>query len=1688
MTSPGGEWAKAKVAAELDWSNLSSDMRARLIRETQIAERAVRANFARMEQYAKQAFTRMGTKYSETMRSMTRQTTAMVTAVSRKLDALDGRNIDVRVNVAQTGADAAELKALSASLRRLDKIGRNIQISIKVDVTGTAEVERLAAAIRALPRRTRVRVDGDTSSTSRLTSSLGEKGGLLGALRGLAGGAVSAMGTIGKFTAIAGAATVAVAGMLPAVAALSAALGGALVAGAGAGAVGITALLAATATIKVATAGMGDAFKNAFDPANADKFAEAMAKLSPAAQGVVKSVQGVVAAWKASGAQMAVQESFFAGIGAQLTTLATNMMPAVRASMLTIADGFNEGATSALKFMNSTTGIGQMQDILAGSSNVAANFGAALGNLVPGLLAIGASANNVFAPLSDGIGGAARSLSDFLVAAQQSGQIDTFFQNAIGVARQLGAVLGQLGGVLSGVFKAAAAAGNGNFLGSLTTSLTSINEWVNGPGASALTSFFQSSAAAVGTLLPLILQLAGIVGGQVAPAIAGLVTQLGPAASGLISNFGLAIAQLVPVMPTLGSAISAIANAVGPVLPILGQLIAQIVQFAGPIIGSLAAALSPVLQAIGTGLVSAMQALMPAVQPISNLFAALSPILAQVAVMLGQTLSGALTVLVPVFIGLVNAVTAVLPAVQGLMQMLTPLAPVIGAVAAAVVVAIGAFKLIQGVIAIIRAVQVAWTLLNLAFAISPIGAIVVAIAALAAGLALFFTKTETGRKIWDAIWNGIKSTFTAVWNVIKAAWDAVWPVLQSGLKAIGTAVSWVADHWKIFAAILTGPIGIIIGLAAKFGILQAAIRLVGTVITWLWQNIFVPAFSAIGSLISTWWAGVQVIWAALQAAFQAVGAVVMWFWNTVIAPAFAAIGAIISAWWAGVQAIWNMFTTAISTVASAVAGFVTGVISWFTNLAASIISTVSGWVSNVINAVAGFVSSVSATISGWVSNVVGFFTNLASSVGSTVSGMWTSAVNFFRTGIDNAVSLVTGLKDKVVNALKGAGSWLIDTGKNIIEGLISGIKSMLSSIGNAIVSIFPRIIQGPVRSALGLATGGLVEMAGGGLVPVIGSIAHARMAQRFRSGGPVRGRGGPTDDLIPAMLSNGEFVVPAHAVNQQTLPILEGMRAGRGVSAYADGGLVSATKLQQFAQGVEGKPYVWGGVNWGDCSGAVSALANYASGRAPFDSRFATAGEAAALKERGFLPGLGPAGSLNVGWYNGGPGGGHTAATLPDGTHFEMGGARGDGQYGGKAAGADDAQFTDHAHLPPEHFTGLDGGSKTTGTPSLGGATTTGGGGSTPIGSGISSGSSWGNSGGGSKYNSAAEAKRGGITPVWVENWPASIGGGGGSLGANTTDTTSLTAGTPSTTGTPAAPKSLKKGASKQDMIDAVYRIGKAKGMSDEQILAGAETLLAESNGQNYANSNVAGSTARPHDAVGSDGKSLGVMQQQSGMGWGSDDQLMDPEYAIGKFFDTMKKQGTSGAAHSQAQAVQRSAFADGSNYAAKKSEAEKLLANAKKSGTVPVTTDGTVPVTVKNTADTTALTNTTGTPTTTGTPSTTATPTTTDQTKAYESMPYGIDRANSWAGTQDFATQAGDVGVDAVKETFGGFLEPFGLNSLFEKGIDQLVEYLKTQRQETPTTTKFADNVTFNGMDPNKTKSKVTEGMTAATETYRQG
>ncbi|GLC19990.1 hypothetical protein SRL2020472_25610 [Mycobacterium kiyosense] len=125
--------------------------------------------------------------------------------------------------------------------------------------------------------------------------------------------------------------------------------------------------------------------------------------------------------------------------------------------------------------------------------------------------------------------------------------------------------------------------------------------------------------------------------------------------------------------------------------------------------------------------------------------------------------------------------------------------------------------------------------------------------------------------------------------------------------------------------------------------------------------------------------------------------------------------------------------------------------------------------------------------------------------------------------------------------------------------------------------------------------------------------------------------------------------------------------------------MIALATLLALVNQVSGTPYVPGGDSPAgtDCSGLASWVANAASERPVFGSRFNTGNEEAALLARGFRPGTAP-NALVIGWN-----GGHTAVTLPDGTPVSSG-EGGGVRIGG--AGAYQPGFTHHMFLPVDEL------------------------------------------------------------------------------------------------------------------------------------------------------------------------------------------------------------------------------------------------------------------------------------------------------------------------------------------------------------------------------------------------------------------
>lgn len=99
-----------------------------------------------------------------------------------------------------------------------------------------------------------------------------------------------------------------------------------------------------------------------------------------------------------------------------------------------------------------------------------------------------------------------------------------------------------------------------------------------------------------------------------------------------------------------------------------------------------------------------------------------------------------------------------------------------------------------------------------------------------------------------------------------------------------------------------------------------------------------------------------------------------------------------------------------------------------------------------------------------------------------------------------------------------------------------------------------------------------------------------------------------------------------------------------------------------------------------------------------------------------------------------------------------------------------------------------------------------------------------------------------------------------------------------------------------------IASVGSGMGMSKRDLMIGIMTSIAESGLRNINYG---------------DRDSVGLFQQRTSQGWGTVEQIMNPSYSSRKFFDALRGVKDRGKMDpwQAAQAVQRSAFADGSNY-----------------------------------------------------------------------------------------------------------------------------------------------------------------------------
>lgn len=353
----------------------------------------------------------------------------------------------------------------------------------------------------------------------------------------------------------------------------------------------------------------------------------------------------------------------------------------------------------------------------------------------------------------------------------------------------------------------------------------------------------------------------------------------------------------------------------------------------------------------------------------------------------------------------------------------------------------------------------------------PWGAIGVAIAAVVAVLAIFFTKTKTGKALWkdftqfisdsvDSIkqaWQGVTDFFSNLWNGIVQNAQGIWsgfgqffsPVVQS----VETVWQGITDF---FGNLWNGIVTTAQGVWSSFTQGMAPI-----------VDAFKNLWSALTDFFSTLWQGIvntaQTIW-------QGLSPIVTNVWNgikTVVSTVMQAISDVIQTIGTAIQAvwtaIWNVVKTVAMTIWDAIKNFISIEIQGIQNIiqgVMNIIKTIWQTAWNVIKTVVQTIWSIISTV---VSTAINAVAGVIRAVTDAIKGDWSGAWNEIK---NVAMTIWNGIKSVVTTAINGV--------KSVISSVMNGIKSVWSSVWNGIKSVVSGVMNG-IKSVV---SGGMSAMRG----------------------------------------------------------------------------------------------------------------------------------------------------------------------------------------------------------------------------------------------------------------------------------------------------------------------------------------------------------------------------------------------------------------------------------------------------------------------------------------------------------------------------------------------------------------------------------------------------------------------------------
>lgn len=404
-----------------------------------------------------------------------------------------------------------------------------------------------------------------------------------------------------------------------------------------------------------------------------------------------------------------------------------------------------------------------------------------------------------------------------------------------------------------------------------------------------------------------------------------------------------------------------------------------------------------------------------------------------------------------------------------------------------------------------------------------------------------------------------KSAFGNLGEQIPGIWDTIVSTIGGAVTTIISAVSPFATYFAsqmlpAIASFASGAVGAFSAVWPVIEQLGSTLLNVGQAVLPVLHNAFAMIVPIISQVIGV----AMQLFAAVSPFVSQVGAALM--------PAITSIGtalanlanAVLPILASGMQIVLSvvqMLIPVIQTVLSVVGSIVSVVITVASQVISAVVDAASV-VASAIGLVMSVVSGLVSSIAGYFSTMVSTMANAAQQVYAAVTGAFSALVGAVSGHIGSLMNAISGIPGKVMGFFAGAGSWLVDSGRALINGFTRGIQN---AIGGALSAVSGAVSQ--IRSFFPFSPAKRGPFSGHGYTTYSGRALMEGWAEGIGSGT------GAVNSAITSALASASSLIGSGITVAPSVAVAGAGAAGTTYNVTVNGGSVNAD--QRIMQAVD---------------------------------------------------------------------------------------------------------------------------------------------------------------------------------------------------------------------------------------------------------------------------------------------------------------------------------------------------------------------------------------------------------------------------------------------------------------------------------------------------------------------------------------